>query len=167
LSPSPEHVEYAETLLRLADADLYACRVLADADDLADGAVGFHAQQAVEKALKLRSSSPKLNCPAPTTSNNSGSKVEATGAQLPSELAGVDWLTPWAVALRYDEPTALDRTAALALAESACSWAKAYSTPERSRVVRLRLRGFAGTRLVGRRTFACPASDDVARSQQQ
>jgi hypothetical protein len=24
LSPSPEHVEYAETLLRLADADLYA-----------------------------------------------------------------------------------------------------------------------------------------------
>jgi hypothetical protein len=37
----------------------------------------------------------------------------------------VDWLTPWAVALRYDEPTALDRAAALALAESACSWAKA------------------------------------------
>jgi HEPN domain-containing protein len=53
LSPSPEHVEYAETLLRLADADLYAGKMLADADDLAGGAVGFHAQQAVEKALKV------------------------------------------------------------------------------------------------------------------
>ncbi len=31
-------------------------------------------------------------------------QVEATGPQLPPELAGVDWLTPWAVALRYDEP---------------------------------------------------------------
>ena len=41
LSPSPEHVEYAGTLLRLAESDLQACRVLADASDIADGAVGF------------------------------------------------------------------------------------------------------------------------------
>jgi hypothetical protein len=42
-------------------------------------------------------------------------------APLPDELVGVDWLTPWVVALRYDEPTtALDRAAA----ESACRWAK-------------------------------------------
>ena len=53
MSPNPEHVEYAGTLLRLADADRYACRVLAGHDDVADGAVGFHAQQAVEKALKV------------------------------------------------------------------------------------------------------------------
>jgi HEPN domain len=52
LSPSPEHIEYAEMLLRLAESDLQACRVLAAASDIADGAVGFHAQQAVEKALK-------------------------------------------------------------------------------------------------------------------
>jgi hypothetical protein len=58
------------------------------------------------------------------TLNSSRSRVEATGARLHSELAGVDRLTPWAVALRYDEPTALDRAAALALAEGACSWAR-------------------------------------------
>lgn len=52
MSPSPEHVEYAEMLLRLAESDLQACRVLAAASDVADGAVGSHAQQAVEKALK-------------------------------------------------------------------------------------------------------------------
>jgi HEPN domain-containing protein len=50
----------------------------------------------------------------------------AARAPLPDELAGVDWLTPWAVALRYDEPTTpLDRAAAVAAAESACRWAKA------------------------------------------
>ena len=126
MSPSPEHVEYAETLLRLADADLYACRVLADADDLADGAVGFHAQQAVEKALKVAIVLAEVELPRTHDLEQLREQVEkATGAQLPSELAGVDWLTPWAVALRYDEPTALDRAAALALAESACGWAKA------------------------------------------
>jgi HEPN domain-containing protein len=124
LSPSPEHVEYAETLLRLAYADLYACRVLADADDLADGAVGFHAQQAVEKALKVAIVLAEAELPRTHDLEQLREQVEATGAQLPSELAGVDWLTPWAVALRYDEPTALDRAAALALAESACSWAR-------------------------------------------
>jgi hypothetical protein len=35
------------------------------------------------------------------------------------------WLTPWAAKLRYDEPIALDRTAALAAAESTVSWADA------------------------------------------
>jgi hypothetical protein len=48
-------------------------------------------------------------------------QIEATGAQLPDELSGAERLTPWAVALRYDEPTAPDRAAALVLAESACS----------------------------------------------
>jgi HEPN domain-containing protein len=53
LSPSPEQVEYAELLLRRAKDDLQACRVLADDTDIDDNIVGFHAQQAVEKALKV------------------------------------------------------------------------------------------------------------------
>lgn len=124
MSPSPEHVEYAETLLRLADADLYACRVLAKADDMADGAVGFHAQQAVEKALKVVIILAEVELSRTHDLEVLTEQIESTGTQLPAELAGVDWLTPWAVALRYDEPTALDRAAALKLAESACSWAR-------------------------------------------
>jgi HEPN domain-containing protein len=124
LSPSPEHVEYAETLLRLADADLYACRVLAEAGDMADGAVGFHAQQAVEKALKVAIILAEVELPRTHDLELLTEQIEATGTQFPAELVDVDWLTPWAVALRYDEPTALDRAAALALAESACSWAR-------------------------------------------
>lgn len=122
--PSPEHVEYAETLLRLAESDLQVCRVLADASDIADGAVGFHAQQAVEKALKTAIVLTEAELPR-THDLERLSGQAAACAPLPDELAGVDWLTPWAVALRYDEPTtALDRAAAVAAAESACRWAK-------------------------------------------
>lgn len=32
-------------------------------------------------------------------------RVEEAGIKVPEELASVDWLTPWAAELRYDEPT--------------------------------------------------------------
>lgn len=38
-------------------------------------------------------------------------------------MEGTEWLTPWAADLRYDEPVALDRKAALAAAEHAHRWA--------------------------------------------
>ncbi|HTZ88118.1 MAG TPA: HEPN domain-containing protein [Solirubrobacteraceae bacterium] len=125
MSPSPEHVEYAGALLRLADADLHACRVLAAHDDVADGAVGFHAQQAVEKALKVAIVLAEAELPR-SHDLEALAEQAAARAPLPDELAGVDWLTPWAVALRYDElTTTLDRAAAVAAAESACRWATA------------------------------------------
>src|ERR1700677_2015549 len=52
-SPRPEQIEYAKLLLRRANGDLQACRVLADGADIDDNIVGFHAQQAVEKAMKV------------------------------------------------------------------------------------------------------------------
>jgi HEPN domain-containing protein len=52
-APTPEQREYAELLLEHAMSDLGACRVLMAADDMRDDVVGFHAQQAVEKALKV------------------------------------------------------------------------------------------------------------------
>lgn len=50
-------------------------------------------------------------------------QVQASGIEVPDELASVEWLTPWAAELRYDEPTPLDRRAALVAAESAIGWA--------------------------------------------
>jgi hypothetical protein len=49
--------------------------------------------------------------------------LRESGIELPADLTSPEWLTPWAVDLRYGEPTTLDRAAALALAESAVSWA--------------------------------------------
>ena len=50
-------------------------------------------------------------------------QVNGAGTTVPDELSGTEWLTPWAAELRYDEPIALDRLAALAAAESANGWA--------------------------------------------
>ena len=40
-------------LLRRAEGDLQVCRKLADDTDIDDSIIGFHAQQAVEKSLKV------------------------------------------------------------------------------------------------------------------
>lgn len=52
-------------------------------------------------------------------------QVKASGTKVAEELSSVEWLTPWAAELRYDEPAPLDRAAALAAAESASNWATA------------------------------------------
>ena len=51
-------------------------------------------------------------------------QVEGAGTKVPDELTSADWLMPWAAELRYDEPIALDRAAALVAAESAVGWAE-------------------------------------------
>jgi hypothetical protein len=40
-------------------------------------------------------------------------QVRETDIELPDSLGEVEWLTPWAAALRYDEPEVLDRSAAI------------------------------------------------------
>jgi hypothetical protein len=52
-SPSPEQIEVAELLMRRAESDVRACRRLAGDPEMDDDVVGFHAQQAVEKAVKV------------------------------------------------------------------------------------------------------------------
>jgi HEPN domain-containing protein len=93
-SPSPEQIEYAELLLRRANGDLQACRVLADADLPLTHDLKFLLRQ-----------------------------VRETGTEPPQDISYTAWLTPWAAELRYDEPIAFDRPAALAAAESAIRWA--------------------------------------------
>jgi HEPN domain-containing protein len=51
-SPSPEQIEVAELLMRRAESDVRACRRLAGNPEMDDDVVGFHTQQAVEKAVK-------------------------------------------------------------------------------------------------------------------
>jgi HEPN domain-containing protein len=51
--PTPEQIEVAESLGRLAEIDLATAEKLAPDPEMDDRPVGFHAQQAVEKALKV------------------------------------------------------------------------------------------------------------------
>lgn len=122
LSPSPEQIEYAEMLQRRAAGDLHVCRKLADDTDIDDSIIGFHAQQAVEKALKVALVLAGVELPHTHDLEFLVTLVRGSGTELPAELSDTEWLTPWAADLRYDEPTALDRAAALAIAESAAHW---------------------------------------------
>jgi HEPN domain-containing protein len=51
--PTPEQIEVAELLARLARIDLATAEKLAPDPEMDDRPVGFHAQQAVEKAVKV------------------------------------------------------------------------------------------------------------------
>jgi hypothetical protein len=110
-------------LERLAAGDLYACRKLADDTEVDDHIIGFLAQQTVEKSLKVALVLADSELPHTHDLELLSEKVEGTGKKAPDELSNIEWLTPWAAELRYDEPIALDRTAALAAAASASGWA--------------------------------------------
>ena len=51
--PTPEQIEVAGSLARLAAIDLATAEKLAPDPEMDDRPVGFHAQQAIEKALKV------------------------------------------------------------------------------------------------------------------
>ncbi len=112
--------------MRRASGDLQVCRKLADDTEIDDNIIGFHAQQAVEKALKVALVLADADLPLSHDLGFLLKQVRESGVDPPGdEFSGAEWLTPWAAELRYDEPIALDRTAALAAAESAASWADA------------------------------------------
>ncbi|HEV3048590.1 MAG TPA: HEPN domain-containing protein [Solirubrobacteraceae bacterium] len=110
-------------LLRRANGDLQACRVLADDADIDDNIVGFHAQQAVEKALKVVLVLADVDLPLTHDLMFLLRQVRETGIEPPPDISDTEWLTPWAAELRYDDPIAFDRAAALAAGKSASGWA--------------------------------------------
>jgi HEPN domain-containing protein len=122
LSLSPEQLEYARLMLQRCQGDA-ACEVLAAAADIGDESVGFHAQQAVEKALKVALVVSGVDFPTTHDLGFLMSRVSDADVELPPELEGAEWLTPWAVDFRYDEPSDLDRTGALDVSRAAAAWA--------------------------------------------
>jgi HEPN domain-containing protein len=123
LSLSPEQLEYARLMLQRCQGDVLACEVLAAAAHIGDESVGFHAQQTVEKALKIALVVLGLDFPRTHDLGFLVSRVTEAGVELPRELEGAEWLTPRAVDFRYDEPSDLDRTGALDVSRVAAAWA--------------------------------------------
>jgi HEPN domain-containing protein len=127
---TPEEREVAALLVRQAASDLAAARALAaDADQL-DDVVGFHVQQAVEKAIKSALASQGVEVPRTHDLTYLVEVAMERGIEAPLSLDDAERLTPWAVATRYDEVVAgLDRAAALELAVAAVDWARAVTAP--------------------------------------
>ena len=121
----------ARSLARRSREDLDALVALRELAGIADSVIGFHAQQAVEKALKaaIVNSGGELR----RTHDLRFLVQQARGLTivLPEEVAGAHWLTPWAVELRYGEylEEPLDRVLAVQAATAAVTIAERLVAP--------------------------------------
>lgn len=106
-----------------AKSDLAACRVLMAEEDMRDDVVGFHAQQAVEKALKVALVLADVDFPRSHDLRELADIADENGIQVPLSIHEARWLTPWAAQLRYEMLEPLDRDAAFATATDAIAWA--------------------------------------------
>jgi HEPN domain-containing protein len=123
-SRSPEELEVAELLAGRAAGDLKAARKLSPDPEIDEGIVGFHAQQAVEKALKVALTLEGVDFPKTHDVDFLVGLAGEHSVEIPDEVAGAGWLTPWAAEFRYDdEPLdSLDRDLALEVAANAVAW---------------------------------------------
>lgn len=124
-APTPEQREYAELLLDHATSDLGACRVLMAAEDMRDDVVGFHAQQAIEKALKVALVLADIDFPRSHDLLELTDIAADNDVSVPNSVEQARWLTPWAAQLRYEMLEPLDRDAAFSAASDAVTWATA------------------------------------------
>lgn len=123
--PSPEQVEYATVLLRRAESDLRACETLANDAAMNDDVIGFHAQQAVEKSLKVALVLAGVEFPRTHDLSFLVDLASEHGVEVEPAVVAATHLTPWAAQLRYDDPSGvLDREAAVAGARAAVAWAR-------------------------------------------
>lgn len=124
----PEGQDLAKVLARKAEGDTKAMRRLAADPEIDDEAVGFHAQQAIEKWLKAVMALQGLE---EARIHDLGRLLELLGEAGVDSPPGADWLDDlsiYAVPLRYADlldAEPLDRDAALALVGQVGEWASA------------------------------------------
>jgi HEPN domain-containing protein len=114
-------------LLALAREDLVAAEALDREEQVSDAPVGFHAQQAVEKALKSAIASRDQDFPFTHDLGLLMQLCQDAGLELPADLTDADRLTPYAAAVRYGlgDPGAVATQDALRWAALAIEWADA------------------------------------------
>lgn len=93
--------DLAEQLLGLAAEDEAALRAMVDVPAVTDAIVGFHAQQAVEKALKALLAARGVDFPFTHDLRVLMDLCDSAGFPVPPTLADAARLTPYAVAQRY------------------------------------------------------------------
>jgi HEPN domain-containing protein len=121
----PEGRDLARILARKAEGDAKAMRRLASDPEIDDAAVGFHAQQAIEKWLKAAMASHGL---PEERSHDLGLLLEILADGGIDAPPGADWLDDlsiYAVPMRYDElldVEPLDRDSVVALVAEVGDW---------------------------------------------
>jgi HEPN domain-containing protein len=118
-------------LLGLARDDEFAARSLLPIAGVADAILGFHSQQAVEKALKAALASRRIEFPYTHDLDGLIELCRANGLDVPAALDGVECLAPYGVHMRYgtNNASSLDRDQALGWAAGAIAWAQIVIDP--------------------------------------
>lgn len=125
--PKHDLTDLARLLLERAEEDRAAAAALAE-EQVADRAVGLHAQQAVEKALKAVIAVQRTRFPYVHDLGELADRVEQLGIELPLPVARISALTPYAAELRYGaypfDLAPLDRRATVELVDAVVAWAR-------------------------------------------
>lgn len=121
---SPAHDE-ARRLLKIARRDPLTLSLLAPPPDAPLAAMGFHAQQAVEKSLKALCALHSVAVLRTHDLAALATLLLSSGHELPVSLDQVRELSPFAVEFRYDESmhSQLSRDALIALVHEIVAWA--------------------------------------------
>lgn len=124
--PSPDQRDFAARLLRKAGEDLAAVQALLDNESISDDVIGFHAQQAVEKAMKSVLVVHGVAFRRAHDLSYLLQVAEDGDVEVPEHVAATRWLTPWAAEFRYDEHeiAGFSRDESLQSAERAIAWAQ-------------------------------------------
>lgn len=118
----------AETLLISAERDRQAFLKLSGDPALHDSLAGFHAQQAVEKALKAVLSQAEVAFRRTHDLAELLDLLADSGLPAPPHADLLDELNPYAVEMRYGlvEPAGLDRAVTSLWVEDLVAWCRAY-----------------------------------------
>ena len=129
LSTDPNPCEW----LRFAEEDLKAARKLCGDPDILPNIVGFHAQQAVKKAIKGLLIHAGAKFPFTHDLTELFALYCSQGRSVPFDRAALNELTPYASHRRYPgylhQPGVKEQQRLLALAEEVFTWAKSIITP--------------------------------------
>ncbi len=119
-----DEADLGHRLLILAERDRQAFRRLADDPEIHDSLPGFHAQQAVEKALKALLAHHRIAFRRTHDIAELLDLIEDAGLPTPPAADRLDELNPYAVEMRYGliDPQGLDRTDTGQLLDDLLSW---------------------------------------------
>lgn len=122
------HIDYADALLGKARDDGYVVRCMSGDSAAPDWIIGFHAQQAAEKAIKSVLTRHDVEFPRTHNLSMLIELLRQRGIAVPPDADDLARLTPFGVALRYDdsagedEPT-LQRAWAVEVVHRTLDWA--------------------------------------------
>lgn len=116
----------AKLLISLARDDLKNVRLTCDNPEFSDATFGFHAQQAVEKAMKAWLCTRDIEYPRKHDLEMLAELATKNGMELPTFLPPLLFLTQFAVRFRYeswsDIGVVLNRNEIMAHVEELVSW---------------------------------------------